>query len=395
MEATHLMESLVDAAARETGIDRITLRRLNVLDAGELPFRSVGGARYEACTFAPHLEQALDLARWDGFAARRERSAQRGLLRGIGCAMYVENDGGPPSEFAEVEVDPAGVVQVRVGTQNFGMGHETVFAQVAADALQLPVDAVHVIDGDTDRVARGSGSMGSRSMRVGGTAITLGAETVLARGRALAAEMLEATASDLDYADGCFRIVGTDRGVTLFQVAETARDRGEVLAADADFEQQRESYSSGCHVCEIELDPDTGRIAVCSHALVTDVGRAVNPMLVDGQAHGGAAQGLGQAALEEVVYDPQSGQTLSGSLMDYALPRADDLPAFATAIAETAETDNPLRVKGVGEGPTTGAPAAYMNAVNDALLRAGAGPVQMPATAEKVWRELHGRGRRS
>jgi carbon-monoxide dehydrogenase large subunit len=216
----------------------------------------------------------------------------------------------------------------------------------------------------------------------------MSARRVIEKGRLLAAEMLEATVHDVAYADGAFTITGTDRGVSLFDVAAFAERRGEHLAADADFDQQRESYSSGCHVCEVEIDPQTGRTALLAHVLVTDVGRAVNPMLVDGQVHGAAAQGLGQAAMEAIAYDPQTGQTLTGSLMDYCLPRADDLPFFSTATAETRETDNPLGVRGVGEGPTTGSPAAYMNALADALAQAGAAAVQMPATPLKVWRAL-------
>jgi carbon-monoxide dehydrogenase large subunit len=225
-------------------------------------------------------------------------------------------------------------------------------------------------------------------MRVGGTAAVMGVDRLVETGRLLAAEMLEATPTDLHYAQGHYVITGTDRRVSLFQVAGRAEERGETLSAQADFEQQRESYSSGCHVCEVELDPDTGRVSIQSHVMVTDVGCALNPMLVDGQVHGGAAQGLGQAAMEQVVYDGDTGQTLTGSLMDYTLPRADDFPRFHTATAETRETDNPLGVKGVGEGPTTGSPAAFMNAVRDAVASAGGGDVQMPATPLAVWRAL-------
>ncbi len=388
VEATALMERLVDAAAQASGVDRIALRRRNVLQADALPFTSVGGARYEACAFAPHLERAIAMADWDGFAARRAASAKAGRLRGIGCAAYVENDGGPPSEYARVAVEGGGTVTLHAGTQNFGMGHETVYAQVLCETLGVPFASVRVVDGDTDTVARGSGSMGSRSMRVGGTAIVMSAQKVIEKGRELAARMLEATAADLEFTSGRYVITGTDRAVSLFQVAAFAADTGEALEAEADFDQPRESYSSGCHVCEVEVDPDTGVVRLARHVLVTDVGRAVNPLIVDGQVHGGAAQGLGQAAMEQVAWDADSGQTLTGSLMDYALPRADDLPCFETATAEIRETDNPLGVKGVGEGPTTGAPAAYMNALAHALTAAGAEPVQMPATPLAVWRAL-------
>jgi len=393
VETAYLMESLVDAAARSSGFDRIHLRRLNMLRDDELPFTSIGGACYQACTFTPHLEQALHMADWSGFHARRRESEVKGLLRGIGVSVYVENDGGAPSEFAEVSVDAQRGVTLRIGTQNFGMGHETVYAQVLSERLGVAFESIHVIDGDTDEVPRGSGSHGSRSMRVGGTAAVMSAERVIEKGRLLAAELLEATAADLEYADGHYVISGTDRRITLFQVAASAAGRGAPLAAEADFEQARESYSSGCHVCEVEVDPETGKVTLLGHVMVTDVGQAVNPMLVDGQVHGGAAQGLGQAALEQVAFDPETGQTLTGSLMDYTLPRADDLPFFTTATAETPETDNPLGVKGVGEGPTTGSPAAFMNAVRDAVTSAGGAQVQMPATPLAVWRALRGASR--
>lgn len=387
VEATSLMERLVDAAARETGIDRVQLRRRNLLRGDQLPFTSVGGARYESCVFAPHLERALALADWDGFARRREQSRSRGRLRGIGCSVYVENDGGPPAEYAEVCAE-AECVTLRVGTQNFGMGHQTVYRQILSERLGIAYQAIRVIDGDTDQVARGSGSMGSRSMRVGGAALVMSAERMVDKAREFAARMLQVSAADIDYGQGAFHITGTDRRVTLFEVAAFAAEQGERLAAEADFEQQRESYSSGSHVCEVEIDPETGRVHLLAHVLVTDVGRAINPMLVDGQVHGAAAQGIGQAAMEGVAYDPDSGQTLTGSFMDYTLPRADDLPDFTTATAQTGESDNPLGVKGVGEGPTTGSPAAYMNAVHDALAQAGGAEVQMPATPLKVWQAL-------
>ena len=388
MEVTYLMERLVDAAAREIGIDRLELRRRNMVTDEHLPWAAVGGASYEACTFAPHLERAVAHADWAGFAARRQESRSRGQLRGIGLSVYVENDGGAPAEYAEVSAEKEGRVIARIGTQDFGMGHATVYAQVLSDRLGVPFEAIELINGDTDEVARGSGSHGSRSMRVGGSAAVAGADRMIEHGKHLAAEMLEASAADLAYSDCRFVIAGTDRSATLFEVAAFAASRNERLAGEADFDPGRESYSSGCHVCEVEIDPETGRVKLLTHVMITDVGKAVNPMIVEGQIHGGAAQGLGQAAMEEVVYDAESGQLLTGSLMDYTLPRADDLPMFVTELAETRETDNPLGVKGVGEGATTGSPAAYMNAVRDALNDAGAADVDMPATAERIWRVL-------
>ena len=386
VEATYLIESLVDAAARELNIDRIELRRRNLIAAQQLPFTAIGGARYECCTFEPHLDHALQLSDWSGFEQRRP-AAQR-HLRGIGCAMYVENDGGAPSEYACLTVHEHNRVELAIGTQNLGTGHETVYAQIVMDALSVPFDSVRLVDGDTRDVARGSGSHGSRSMRVGGTAIVMAAEQLLADAKALASEMLQTDAARVRYEQGAFRTHHDGPQVSLFHVAAYSQERGQRLRAEADFTQTRESYSSGCHVCEVAIDQDTGVVTLLQHVIVTDVGRAINPLLVDGQVHGAAVQGLGQAAMEEVRYDPETGQTLTGSLMDYIFPRADDFPCFTTATAENGESDNPLGVKGVGEGPTTGAPAAYMNAVRDALASIGAAPIDMPATSEKIWRAI-------
>jgi carbon-monoxide dehydrogenase large subunit len=391
VESNYLMESLVDAAAREIGIDRIELRRRNLIAPAMMPWRAPGGAVYTSGEFAANLDRALQLADWAGFPARREADARRGLLRGIGLSLFIENDGGAPNEFAEVEALPDGAVVVRVGTQDFGMGHETMFAQALADELGPPFEAIRVVFGDTDAVPRGAGSHGSRSARIGGGATVLGARKLMARGRELAAEMLEASAADIEYARGAFAVVGTDRSVSLAAVAGFAADRGERLTGGGDFKTEVEAHSNGCHVCAVAFDPVRARVAVARHVIVADVGRVVNPLIVHGQMHGGAAQGLGQAALEQVVYDPESGQLLSGSFMDYALPRADNLPAFDVALNEIPEVDNPLGVKGAGENATTGAPAALMNAVNDALAQAGAGRVEMPATSERLWRALRGR----
>ena len=338
---------------------------------------------------AAHLRRALQIADWDSFEQQRTTNRPGGhILRGIGCAVYVENDGGAPAEFARISVHGNGAVDLHIGTQNFGMGHETVYAQLLHEHLQVPFDAVRVVDGDTDTVPRGAGSHGSRSMRVGGEAIMRSVRQIVERAHALAAQMLQAKSADLRYTAGEFMVDNSARSVSLFEVAAFAAKAAQPLSAEADFEQQRESYSSGCHVCEVSIDTETGKVSLIRHVLVTDVGVAVNPMIVHGQIHGGAAQGIGQAAMEEVSYDPVSGQTVTGSLMDYILPRADDLPFFTTELAHTRETDNELGIKGVGEGPTTGAPAAYMNAVRDALSQAGAAAIDMPASSEKIWRAL-------
>jgi carbon-monoxide dehydrogenase large subunit len=388
IEANYLTESLVEAAARETGIDRIELRRRNLVPPGAFPWTTPGGAVVTSGAFKEHLERALELADWNGFPARREASRARGLLRGVGLAMYVENDGSTPAEYAEIQATPGGRVIVCAGTQDFGMGHATVLSQIAAEALGVPFDCVDVVFGDTDRVARGAGSHGSRSARVGGGAVVSSARKLVEVARPLAARMLEAAEADLVYAGGRFTVAGTDRNIGLFQVAAFAEREGGRLAAEADFATAGDVHANGCHASEVTVDPDDGTVRVERHVIVADVGRAINPLIVHGQMHGGAAQGIGQALLEHVVYEPSSGQPLAASLMDYAIPRADGLPLFTVDLDEAAEPDNPLGVKGAGENATTGAPAAVMNALRDALHSAGAGAVDMPATREQVWRAL-------
>jgi carbon-monoxide dehydrogenase large subunit len=387
VESNYLMESLVDAAAVASGIDRIELRRRNLVQPAEMPWQAPGGACYHLGEFAANLERAIDLSDWGGFAGRREATAAEGLLRGIGLAMYVENDGGTPTEFAEIEAAPDGAVTAYVGTQDFGMGHSTMYAQVLSSQLGVAFERIRVVFGDTDRVARGTGSHGSRSARLGGGAVVGGASKLVERGTELAAEMLEASAGDIEYRRGRFVVAGTDRAVDLGEVAGFAEARGERLSGAADFATERETHSNGCHVCEVTVDPADGKVRIVRHTVVADVGRAINPLIVHGQLHGGAVQGLGQALMEEVVYDPDGGQMLSGSYMDYVLPRADDLPFLTVELNEQAETDNPLGAKGAGESATTGAPGAVMNAIRDAL-GLDAGPLDMPATSERVWRAL-------
>lgn len=395
VEANYIVESLIDAAARETGIDRVDLRRRNLVGADDMPWRAAGGNLITSGDFAHNMDRALAMADWAGFDKRRARSEAAGLLRGIGLGLYVENDGGVPNEFAEVVADLDETVTLYVGTQDFGMGHDTMYAQVAADTLGLPIDSIRVVFGDTDRVRRGAGAHGSRSARIGGGAAVLGAQAMIEHGRTLAADLLEAAESDIEYARGNFTVAGTDRSVGLFAVARFAEERGDRLAGDADFVTQAEAHSNGAHVCEVTIDPADGRVRIERYSVCADVGRVINPLIANGQVHGGAAQGIGQALLERIVYDADSGQTLSGSFMDYCLPRADDLPFLSVEFNEVIEADNPLGVKGAGESATTGAPAAVMNAVRDALARAGVRHLDMPATPERVWRALRQAARTS
>ena len=292
-----------------------------------------------------------------GFAARRAASAEHGRLRGIAATPYVENDGGAPAEYAKVEAHADGTVTVFAGTQNFGMGHETVYAQIAADRLGIDFDAVRFVDGDTAKVKEGFGSHGSRSMRIGGTACVMGADAMIEHGRSLAGEMLEAASADIGYDAAVFGIEGTNRSVTLAEVAQFAAERGEALSGEHRFTTERGSLGNGAAACEVEIDPETGAVTIVRYVIVCDTGRTINPMLAEGQLHGAAAQGIGQAALEVVL-------------------------------TEVAETDNPLGVKGIAEGPTTGAPSAVMGAVRDALSVLGTTVIDMPVTPENVWRAI-------
>ena len=388
VESNYLTESLVDAAAAATGIDGIELRRRNLVGLQEMPWTAPGGFVYHDADLRANLDRAVEAVDMAGFAARRAASAERGQLRGIAATPYVENDGGAPAEYAKVEAHADGTVTVFAGTQNFGMGHETVYAQIAADRLGIDFDAVRFVDGDTARVKEGFGSHGSRSMRIGGTACVMGAELMVERGRSLAGEMLSAPSADIGYDAGVFGVEGTNRSVTLAEVAQFAAERGEALSGERRFTTERGSLGNGAAACEVEIDPETGAVDIVRYVIVCDTGRTINPTLAEGQLHGGAAQGIGQAALEQVVYDPVTGQNLTGSFMDYAIPRADDLPALEVVLTEVAETDNPLGVKGIAEGPTTGAPPAVMGAVRDALSMVGTTDIDMPVTPENVWRAI-------
>ena len=387
-EVTYLLERLVDAAARQTGIDRIELRRRNLIARAEMPWRSPTGAVYPPADFPRNLEIGLEAIDWACFPERRRASEASGRLRGIGVSVYVENAGGAPAEFADVRIGGNGEVVLHVGTQDFGMGHATVFAQVAADVLGIEPAAVRVVDGDTDLIGIGFGGHGSRCARIGGGAVVQGTRAVVEQGRALAAELLEAATADIEFAAGRYLIRGTDRRIGLFEVARAAETRGQPLAAAETFETEAPSYPSGCQLCEVEVDPATGRVTILRHVMVADPGRVLNPLIVTGQLHGGIAQGIGQALLERVVWDEVSGQLLSGSFMDFAVPRADDLPSFTTAFNALPADDNPLGVKGIGEGPTTGSPPAVVNAVLDALSGRGVTALDMPLTPERVWRAL-------
>jgi carbon-monoxide dehydrogenase large subunit len=392
VECVYTVERLVEAAARETGRDPVALRRANMVRA--FPYRTATGATYDSGDYVARLDEAIALADPGGFEGRRAATVRRGKLRGRGLGPYIEGTGGVPQEYAEVRVLPSGVVEVPMGSQSQGQGHETVFAQVVAERLGVPFDAVRVVMGDTDRVARGVGTFASRSMVRGGSAAVEASDLVVATGAAMAAHLLEAAPADLEFREGAFRVVGTDRSLDLFAVARAVAagkvppELGTTLAAGKMHENPAFAFANGCAVCEVEVDPETGLVEIAALTMVDDCGRSVNPLIVHGQHHGSVAQGIGQALTERCVYDAVSGQLLSASFLDYSIPRADELPTFAVASRDVPSPTNPLGVKGAGEGGTVGAPAAVIHAILDALAPLGVTHIDMPATPERVWQAI-------
>lgn len=381
-EVMFVMERLIDMAARQLGFDRIELRRRNLIRA--TPYTNAFGVTYDSGNYAAALDKILELSDWNGFDGRRAASAARGMRRGIGLAGYVESQSGAPHERAEVTVLPEGAVEIVIGTLSAGQGHATSFAQLASEWLGIPASKVRLVSDDTDRVSVGGGSHSGRSLRHAATTIHRASLGIIAKGRALAAQQLEADETDIDFADGRFVVKGTDRGIGLFELAER---RGPIADA-ADVDSRVGSYPYGWHVCEVEVDPETGVVRIDRYAAVDDVGRAVNPLILHGQTHGGIAQGAGQALMECCVYEPGSGQLLSGSFLDYALPHADDFPFFTTALSEVPSTNHPLGFRGGGEGGITPALGVIINSVVDALADLGVTHIDMPATPERVWRAI-------
>jgi carbon-monoxide dehydrogenase large subunit len=385
-EAMYVMERLIELAAREHGFDAVELRRENLIAGGNQPHANPLGITYDGGEYARLMEKALELADHAGFAKRKEQSARRGRLRGFGTANYIEVTSGAPRERADLTFKPDGRLELVIGTLSSGQGHETSFTQVASAWLGIPAGRIDFVAGDTDRLVAGGGSHSGRSMRMGGIVIGKATQELIEKGRRIAARVLEAAEDDIEFAAGRFSIRGTDRGMDFFQVA---RASPEPLSASGDETVRVGGFPYGCHACEVEIDPETGSTELVGYVAVDDVGRAINPMILHGQAHGGVTQGLGQAMFEQCHYDAGTAQLLSGSLMDYALPRADMLPAFTTSISEVPSASNPLGVRAGGEGGTTGAPAAYANAVHDALRAAGVRQLDLPMTADRVWRAMN------
>jgi carbon-monoxide dehydrogenase large subunit len=395
-ESNYVVERLIDAAARELGIDRVEIRKRNMVAQGAMPYVSAMGQRYDSGDFAGVLDAALKKADWAGFPARRAAAAARGRQRGIGLAYYLEATGGGPTERAEVRFAQDGFAEVLVGTQSTGQGHETAYAMLTSHELGIPIEKIRIIQGDSDEIPTGGGTGGARSLYSEGQAILLTTATVIEKGKQAASEHLEAAVADIEFtqAGGRFGVVGTDRGVDILALARIQRERaakGEpatLLDAAEVADIKSHTFPNGCHIAEVEVEVDTGLITVPRYVVVDDVGHAINPMIVRGQVHGGVAQGIGQAVHERTAYDPESGQLLSASFMDYALPRAEDLPDIEVEFVSVPCETNPLGVKGAGEAGAVGSPPALMNALVDAVSQVGVHHLDMPATPESVWKAI-------
>ncbi len=395
-EVTYAIERLIEAAAIELGIDRVALRRKNLIRPEAMPYRNAVGMVYDSGRYEENMDWAMELADWNGFAARRRDAARRGKFRGLGLANYVESSIGAPREQARITVQPQDLsgparVEVVIGTQPAGQGHETSFAQVISDLLQVPADSVRIVLGDTDVVQVGGGTHSGRSMRHAATVFAKAAVALIARGKEIAAVIMDTAPENVAFADGRFASRDTNRTFDFLELAREAANRKlpealkDGLAVVADNEMHDPVFPNGTAVCEIEIDPDTGELTIPRYVSIDDVGRAINPLIVHGQSHGAIAQGVGQAMSERIYLDPDSGQPLTGSLMDYAMPRADTLPSFSTGIAEVLSPTNPLGIKAGGEGGTTAAPAAVVLAVLDALRPLGVRDIAMPVTPYAIW----------
>jgi carbon-monoxide dehydrogenase large subunit len=402
-EATYAIERVIDVAARELGIDPVELRRRNLIPSSAMPFKTGLVFTYDCGDFARVMELALASADHAGFEKRRTEARQHGKLLGLGIANPIEVAGGPYTavnpDTAEMRVNADGSVSLFAGSTSMGQGNETAFAQIVSDRLGLPPERIQIFWGDSDALGAGRGNGGSGAVSVGGSAVLRATEKVIERGRRIAAHLLEAAPEDVNLRDGRFTVAGTDRGVTFASVARAAYVPRQLPAGlepgfseTAAFTPPAVTFPNGCHVCEVEIDEATGAVRVIRYSVVDDVGRMINPMLVKGQIHGGIVQGLGQGLFEHLVYDSATAQLVTGSFMDYTMPRADDMPLFDVDSHEVPTKVNPLGAKGVGEAGTVGALPALMNAVNDALAPLGVRHLDMPVTPERVWRAIHGQG---
>jgi aerobic carbon-monoxide dehydrogenase large subunit len=404
-EASYLIERLIDLAADELVMDPVDIRRRNSIPPHAMPYKTALTFTYDCGHFDKNIQMATKTADWSGFPTRRAESARRGKLRGIGISSTIERAASPSFESAMIRFDPSGTVTLHVGTTQQGQGHETIYKQIICGKLGLKSDSIRVVEGDTATLAFGGGTGGSRSATLGGSVVLLATDKIIAKGKRIASHLLEAAEVDIDFVDGAFRVAGTDRSVGMGEVVKIAYNRDK-LPADVEpgfealqmFSTDRENFPNGCHVCEVEIDEDTGVVDVARYHVVDDVGTVLNPLTLEGQVQGGVVHGIGQALLEHIRFDPDSGQLLSGSFMDYTMPRADDLTFIEIESNPVPTKTNPLGCKGAGEAGTVGAVPAVMNAVVDALSPLGIRHIDMPATPERVWaaiqqaRKLGGNG---
>jgi aerobic carbon-monoxide dehydrogenase large subunit len=394
-ENAYMIETMIDLAARQLGMDKLDIRRRNTVPASAMPYKTGLVYTIDSGDFPKNLEQCIHMADYDGFKARREDSRKRGKLRGIGVSNTIEATAAGMLEHAEIRFDPTGTLTLLMGTHDHGQGHATTFKQVLFEKLGIDSDLVKFKYGDTDQVMTGTGTFGSRSAACGGSAVVLAANKVVEHGKKIAAHMLEAAEADLAFEKGKFTVSGTDKSVSLIDVAKASFMPGRLpqgmeygLFETGTYSGGPPTYPNGCHVCEVEIDPETGSVEILRYNAVDEVGRAINPLLLEGQVHGGIAQAVGQCLLEDINYDRDSGQLMSGSFMDYGMPRATDMPFFGMETNEVPTKTNPLGVKGAGEAGTVGALPAVMNAINDAMAQAGVDYVQMPCTPLRVWQAL-------
>ncbi len=395
-EAAYLLERLVDKAARKTGLTPDEIRRRNLIRSDQFPYETPTGRAYDSGDYETLMTSAMERADWDGFASRRAESASNGRLRGIGLIYYVEICSALGSETTHVRFEENGRITVLIGTQSSGQGHETSFAQIVATELDLDIDQVDIVQGDTKLVPTGDGTGGSRSMAIGGSSIFRSVSSMIESGKKMAAEVLEAAVADIEFEDATFRIAGTDRTASLAEIATASFDDSKRpddvepgLYASENFTPDAGTFPNGCHICELEVDPDTGMVEIQRYTVEDDVGKVINPLLLEGQIVGGIAQGLGQACGEHAVYDRDSGQLLTATFMDYPMPRAEWIPNIDFSFQEIASPRNPLGVKGAGEAGTVGAAPAYINALLDALSVRGIEHIDMPATPLRVWELLN------
>jgi carbon-monoxide dehydrogenase large subunit len=393
-EASYVIERMIDLAARELKMDAVELRRRNMIPPDKMPYKTALIFTYDCGEFEKCMDKCLALADVAGFAKRKDEARTRGKLRGLGISYTIEQAAAPQTETAELRFDPGGTATILVGTTPHGQGHETIYKQLVCEKLGLSPDTVRVIEGDTDKVSYGTGTGGSRTATIGTMAVYEATQKVIAKGKKLAAHLLEAGEGDIDFIEGNYSVVGTDKRISFVDVAKGAFNEGKLpkgfeagLYETATYLPTAANYPNGCHISEVEIDPDTGKIDLVKYSVVDDVGFELNPMCVHGQIHGGVAQGAGQALMEAIVYDTK-GQLLSGSFMDYAMPRAEHFPEIATGSHPVLTRTNALGVKGAGEGGTVGALPSVMNAINDALAPLGIRHLEMPCTAERVWRAV-------